>query len=51
MASSPDVNRDLERLHDCYIFEVNSALEEGREDIASRLADEYVARALELLAA
>lgn len=44
----PDGER-LERLHDEYVWEVNAAIGEGREDLAWRLADEYFHRAVRML--
>ncbi|QWZ07344.1 hypothetical protein KRR39_18060 [Nocardioides panacis] len=41
----------LQELHDAYVWEVNAAVGEGRPDLVSRLADDYVDRALELLTA
>jgi hypothetical protein len=40
----------LEYLRDAYTYKVNAALEQGRDDIAAELADDYleeVRRALE----
>lgn len=39
----------LERLHDEYVWEVNAAIGEGREDLAWRLADEYFHHAVRML--
>jgi hypothetical protein len=41
----------LQELHDAYVWEVNAAVGEGRPDLAWRLADDYVDRALELMTA
>lgn len=40
----------LEYLRDAYIYKVNAALDQGRDDLATELADDYieeVRRALE----
>jgi hypothetical protein len=39
----------LRELHDTYTWEVNAAVGEGRLDLVSLLADEYLNRALELI--
>jgi hypothetical protein len=39
----------LRRLHATHVEKVNLALDEGREDLARELADDYTDRALELL--
>jgi hypothetical protein len=40
----------LRELHDRYVWRMNAALGEGRLDVVSELADEYVDEAWELLA-
>jgi hypothetical protein len=42
---------DLRRLHDEHVEKVNFALDEGREDLALELADEYADQALRLITA
>jgi hypothetical protein len=44
-----DLRRDLESLQDDYTYRVNLLLDEGREDLASVVADQYVAAAADLL--
>jgi hypothetical protein len=39
----------LRTLHDAYVWEVNAAVGEGRLDLVSRLADEYLDEALRLM--
>ncbi|MEO5711320.1 MAG: hypothetical protein ABIQ59_16045 [Nocardioidaceae bacterium] len=39
----------LQELHDDYVWEVNAAVGEDRPDLALRLADDYLDRALELM--
>jgi len=39
----------LRELHDTYTWEVNAAVGEGRLDLVSLLADEYLDRAMELI--
>jgi hypothetical protein len=36
----------LRELHDAYVWEVNAAVEEGREDLVWRLVDDYLAQAM-----
>lgn len=40
----------LEELRDEYTYRVNVVLDEGREDLATELADEYVVEATRALA-
>jgi hypothetical protein len=50
--SAPDsTSQYLEYLRKVYVYKVNAALEQGREDLAAELADDYleeVRNALEL---
>lgn len=46
-----ELDERLRRLHDDYIWDVNSALEDGREDLALGLSDAYADDALHLRAA
>ena len=39
----------LRELHETYVWEVNSAVGEGRMDLVWELADEYTERALQLI--
>jgi hypothetical protein len=41
----------LRKLHDAYVWQVNSAIAAGRPDLARELADEYADEAMALLAA
>jgi phage shock protein A len=41
--SAPDSSsQQLEYLREAYVYKVNAALEQGREDLASELADDYL---------
>jgi hypothetical protein len=40
----------LRELHDDYVWKVNAAVAEGREDLVRRLSDEYVEEAVRILA-
>jgi hypothetical protein len=41
--SSPDsTSQRLEYLQEAYVYKVNAALEQGREDLAAELADDYL---------
>jgi hypothetical protein len=42
-------DEQLRELHDTYVWEVNAAVGEGRPDLVSQFADDYLDRALELL--
>ena len=42
-------DEQLRELHDAYAWEVNAAVGEGRLDLVSRLADEYLDQALRIL--
>ena len=39
----------LRQLHDDYVFRLNSALQEGRDDLVGPLADAYTDDALRIL--
>ena len=41
----------LRELHELYVWQVNAAVEEGRDDLVDQLADEYLDAALAELAA
>ena len=41
----------LRELHDSYVWKVNAAVGEGRDDLVWRLVDEYADRALRLMTA
>jgi len=41
--STPDsTSQHLDYLREAYVYKVNAALERGREDLASELADDYL---------
>jgi hypothetical protein len=41
--SAPDsTSQHLEYLREAYVYKVNAALEQGREDLAYELADDYL---------
>jgi phage shock protein A len=41
--SAPDsTSQRLEYLREAYVYKVNAALEQGREDLAAELADDYL---------
>jgi hypothetical protein len=44
-----DSTTRLEELRDDYTYRVNLLLDEGREDLAAKLSDEYVEAAARLL--
>jgi hypothetical protein len=48
--TTPDLTARLEALRDEYTYRVNLLLDEGREDLATRLADDYVEEATRALA-
>lgn len=50
MNTTPDLTARLEALRDEYTYRVNIMLEEGREDLATQLADDYVEEAARALA-
>jgi hypothetical protein len=41
----------LHELHETYVWQVNAAVGEGRLDLVSRLADDYLEEALRLMSA
>lgn len=50
MPAADETTQHLEYLREAYVYKVNAALEQGREDLAAELADDYldeVRRALE----
>jgi hypothetical protein len=47
---APGESARLRELHDAYAWEVNAAIEEGREDLVWRLVDDYLDRAVRELA-
>jgi hypothetical protein len=49
VTSTLDLNTRLEQLEDDYTYRVNMLLEEGRDDLAAVLADEFVDAAARLL--
>ena len=49
MAAPGDEAESLRELHESYIWAVNAAVAEGREDLVWKLADEYTDRALRLI--
>jgi hypothetical protein len=42
MAASDNTSQCLEHLREAHIDKVNAALEQGREDLAAELADDYL---------
>jgi len=42
MSAADDTTELLEHLREAYVFKVNAALEQGREDLAAELADDYL---------
>jgi hypothetical protein len=50
MPADPQQTIRLHQLHDEYVWKVNAAVAEGREDLVRRLSDEYVDEALRILA-
>lgn len=49
MTSRTELSAQLEDLQDDYTFRVNVLLEDGREDLAADLSDQYVSDAAELM--
>jgi hypothetical protein len=45
VSTTPDLTARLEVLRDDYTDRINRLLEEGREDLAARLVDEYLEQA------
>jgi hypothetical protein len=45
-----NVRDQLRELHEAYIWKVNAAVGEGREDLVRRLAEEYTTEAMQLMA-
>ena len=41
MSASDSTSQYLEYLREAYVYKVNAALERGREDLATELADDY----------
>ena len=46
MSAQPDDLRRLRDLHDLYVWEINAAVGEGREDLVWTLADDYFDQAM-----
>jgi hypothetical protein len=44
-----DVDRRLRDLHDGYVWEVNAAVGEGRDDLVQQLVDEYFDAAIQMM--
>jgi hypothetical protein len=42
MPAADETMQHLEYLREAYIYKVNAALEQGREDLANELADDYL---------
>jgi hypothetical protein len=42
MSAADDTSQVLEHLREAYVFKVNAALAQGREDLAAELADDYL---------
>jgi hypothetical protein len=49
VSATPDLTTRLETLQDDYTYRVNMLLEEGREDLAANLVDEYLEEAARTL--
>ena len=49
MPAQGDEVKRLRDLHDEYVWEVNAAIGEGRDDIVRRLVDDYVDQAMKIL--
>ena len=50
LADRDEQTARLRRLHDDYVWKVNAAVAEGRDDLIRRLCDEYVEDAVRMLA-
>ena len=50
MNTTIDVTARLETLRDEYTYRLNLLLDEGREDLAAKLSDEYLEAAARILA-
>jgi hypothetical protein len=50
MPADPQQTIRLHQLHDEYVWKVNAAVAEGREELIRRLSDEYVDEAVRILA-
>jgi hypothetical protein len=42
MSTADDPSQVLQHLREAYVFKVNAALAQGREDLAAELADDYL---------
>ncbi len=42
MSAADETSKQLEYLRDAYVYKVNAALEQGREDLANELAEDYL---------
>jgi hypothetical protein len=42
MSTADNTSQYLAYLREAYVFKVNAALERGREDVATELADDYL---------
>jgi hypothetical protein len=42
MPAADETTQHLEYLREAYVYKVNAALEQGREDLANELADDYL---------
>ena len=40
--SADETSQHLEHLREAYVYKVNAALEQGRDDLANELADDYL---------
>jgi hypothetical protein len=49
MSAQPDGVQRLQDLHDFYVWEVNAAIGEGREDLVWKLADDYFDKAMQAI--
>jgi len=50
MPTYKDETERLRELHEDYAWQVNAAIGEGREDLVKRLSDEYLIKAMQMMA-
>jgi hypothetical protein len=49
LPAESDLVRRLRDLHEAYVWEVNAAVQEGRDDLIRRLVDDFAEEALRLI--
>jgi hypothetical protein len=49
MPAPDDTTEHLKYLREAYVYKVNAALEQGRDDLADELADDYLDEARQTL--